>query len=330
MARLKNRYLNDFDFVLWVMQGQAVDEKWSLEPKSNDFEEAVRIVKEAQRRRPALNPEEKRMIMRRVRQSYQEKRLKTPVMQGFKYAVLSLTVVLCALGIVKIMNRGSVEETVAMVQFVAPEGCVSTLDLEDGTKVWLSGGTRLSYPEHFSGDDRKVNLVGEAFFDVARVPGSSFMVESDFLGVTVKGTRFNMKTSPKPTETQSVLLVEGSVEVRMPMKEEAVILHPSELLSYHNSSYLKLEVNPDDYLGWMKDKDNVLSGVNTIHEIAARLSSYYGISVVCDRNVENIRCSGRLILSSNYLETLEVLKCVAPIKYTDDGNGTIHLKYNIQ
>ena len=51
MARLKNRYLNDFDFVLWVMQGQGVDEKWSLEPKSDDFEEAVRIVKEAQRRR---------------------------------------------------------------------------------------------------------------------------------------------------------------------------------------------------------------------------------------------------------------------------------------
>ena len=48
------------------------------------------------------------------------------------------------------------------------------------------------------------------------------------------------------------------------------------------------------------------------------------------RNVENIRCSGRLILSSNYVETLEVLKCVAPIKYTDDGNGTIHLKYNLQ
>lgn len=329
MARLKNRYLNDFDFVLWVMQGQGVDDKWSLEPKSEDFDEAVRIVKDAQRRRPALNPEEKRMIMRRVRQSYQERHLKTPVMQGLKYAALSLSVILCGLGIVKLMTHGPVEETVVMTQFIAPEGSVSTLDLEDGTKVWLSGGARLSYPEHFSGDDRRVNLVGEAFFDVAKAPGSRFVVESDYLDVIVKGTRFDMKTSPEPTETQSVLLVEGSVEVMMPMKEEAVILNPSELLSYHNCSYLKLEVNPDDYLGWMKDKDNVLSGVNTIHEIAARLSSYYGISVVCDRNVENIRCSGRLILSSNYEETLEVLKCVAPIKYTDDGNGTIHLKYNL-
>lgn len=330
MARLKNRYLNDFDFVLWVLQGQGVDDKWSLEPKSNDFEEAVRIVKDAQRRRPALNPEEKRMIMRRVRQSYQERHLKTPVMQGLKYAALSLAVILCGLGIGKLMTRGSVEETVAMIQFVAPEGCVSTLDLEDGTKVWLSGGTRLSYPEHFCGGDRRVNLVGEAFFDVAKVPGSRFVVESDYLDVIVKGTRFDLKTSPEPTETQSVLLVEGSIEVKMPMKDDAVLLSPSELLSYHNSSYLKLEVNPDDYLGWMKDKDNVLSGVNTIHEIAVRLSSYYGISVVCDSNVENIRCSGRLILSSNYVETLEVLKCVAPIKYTDDGNGTIHLKYNLQ
>ena len=135
-----------------------------------------------------------------------------------------------------------------------------------------------------------------------------------------------MKVSFDPSQTQHVLLVDGSVGVEINGHGGQVLLRPSELLSYNNDSYLVREVNPEDFLSWTGLYQNIISGVNSISEIASKISSHYHVTVRGSESVMSIKCSGKLVLFDNIYQTLDVLTYVAPISYSVSGNGEIILK----
>jgi hypothetical protein len=92
-----------------------------------------------------------------------------------------------------------------------PYGKKFKLQLSDGTVVHLNAGTSLKYPVKFiAGQQRKVFLKGEAFFDVTRDEKHPFIVNADALDIRVLGTHFNVSNYPEDAETD-VVLVEGSV-----------------------------------------------------------------------------------------------------------------------
>ena len=82
---------------------------------------------------------------------------------------------------------------VRMIVVKTNPGMTTDLSLPDGTKVSLNSGSILTYPEIFSGNERKVMLSGEAFFDVARDEEKKFIVETlHATKVEVLGTAFNL------------------------------------------------------------------------------------------------------------------------------------------
>lgn len=90
---------------------------------------------------------------------------------------------------------------------------IRKIELADGTKVWLNKGSVFEYPENFAGDNRKVRLNGEAYFEVARQTGKhKFTVESKLMTVVVHGTIFNMKSYDQATVAETSL-IEGEVLV---------------------------------------------------------------------------------------------------------------------
>lgn len=109
------------------------------------------------------------------------------------------------------------------------------LTLPDGTKVILSPCSQLFYPERFSGSQRKVMLVGEAYLDVAKDTRHQFVVSAGQMDVIVHGTRFNVSSFPEENE-EEVALVEGSVEMRFDSEEGSVFLSPGELVKYDRST----------------------------------------------------------------------------------------------
>ena len=66
------------------------------------------------------------------------------------------------------------------------------LVLSDGTKVWLNAGSKLRYPERFVGDERQVELSGEAYFDVVHDEKAPFIVKTSRSTITVLGTEFGI------------------------------------------------------------------------------------------------------------------------------------------
>ncbi len=101
-----------------------------------------------------------------------------------------------------------------------PKGSSTTINLPDGSKIWLNAGSKLRYPQKFSHDIRNVFLEGEAFFDVAKDKDRLFLVETPDLKVKVFGTKFNVKSYPGD-QTVETTLVEGSVSIQKNLEGKA-------------------------------------------------------------------------------------------------------------
>lgn len=95
---------------------------------------------------------------------------------------------------------------------VVPRGGEYQLILQDGTKVWLNSDSKLEFPNAFVGDERRVKLAGEAYFEVAKNKAKPFRVEVDQVEVVVLGTSFNIHAYAEAVKTT---LVEGAVELKV-------------------------------------------------------------------------------------------------------------------
>ena len=93
--------------------------------------------------------------------------------------------------------------------------------LSDGSQVWLNRNATLTYPEKFEKHNRKVELKGEAFFEVSKNPGKPFIVSTSNSSVEVLGTSFNINSSSKQTE---VTVTTGKVKVTNANKSNNVII----------------------------------------------------------------------------------------------------------
>lgn len=102
-----------------------------------------------------------------------------------------------------------------IVQVRTPKGGQFQVTLSDGTKVWLNAESTLRYPSQFGGTERRVTLIGEAYFEVSKESGRSkrsFVVASNKQDIVVLGTHFNISVYPdEPLSTTT--LVEGAVNV---------------------------------------------------------------------------------------------------------------------
>jgi transmembrane sensor len=117
----------------------------------------------------------------------------------------------------------------------------SELLLPDGTKIWLNAGSRLKYPEAFSGSAREVILEGEAFFDVAPKADDPFVVHAGKITVKVLGTQFDVKAYKEDPEL-STTLISGKVQVMLnDDPEKKIVLSPREKLTVVNRKAISAE-----------------------------------------------------------------------------------------
>jgi ferric-dicitrate binding protein FerR (iron transport regulator) len=176
-----------------------------------------------------------------------------------------------------------------------PRGGEYFLVLADGTKVWLNSETTLRFPVQFASDIRRVELTGEAYFEVSRNENVPFIVSSGNQQVKVLGTQFNISSYP---DNQSILttLVEGSVEVSLEGNPaEKTMLKPSEqsYLSMNESQILKRNVDVAQYVAW-KDGRFVFQD-QMLEDIMKTLSKWYDVQVVfTNEDDKKLRFTGNL------------------------------------
>lgn len=97
---------------------------------------------------------------------------------------------------------------------IVPRGGEFSLELADGTRVWLNAESRLRYPVAFTGKERKVEMEGEVYFEVAKNKEKPFIVTVNGVDIRVLGTSFNVSAYQ---EEVVATLVEGKVQLKKVM-----------------------------------------------------------------------------------------------------------------
>lgn len=131
------------------------------------------------------------------------------------------------------------EEPVEFIEIRTNPGMVATVNLPDGSKVWLNSRSYLKHPQKFTGDTRNVEMEGEAYFSVQKDKSKKFIVNTPFnLKAEVLGTEFNMEAYKESNKVVTTL-VSGSVRLSFQNKdntEETMLMKPNDEISYNSKT----------------------------------------------------------------------------------------------
>lgn len=187
-----------------------------------------------------------------------------------------------------------------------PNGGQYQLTLADGTKVWLNAGSSLKYPVAFTGAERNVELIGEAYFEVAKNKYMPFKVHSGKQTVEVLGTHFNISAYADDDQIRTTLL-EGSVKVSA--GRAFIIIKPGSQARTTKDSEAITAFTPVDageVIAWknglfqFKDAD--------VQTVMKALSRWYNVRVTYDGAVTSKRFSGKIYRNVNVAQVMEILK----------------------
>lgn len=253
MDNNKNKGDTDFDSLLRKAEALGHDIK---EMESIDAQEAYR------------------RGMAKVR-TQQRQQLRNHLM---RYAAfLTLPLLLCSLVLSYLYFHN--EEVMQYAEVRSAAGTVIRYELPDQSVVWLNAGTTLRYPVSFHKENRKVELDGEAFFEVKANSDRPFHVNTiSGLSVYVYGTSFNVNAYQDENKIETVL-EKGKVDVIVPTREATVKLLPGERLLYNKQSgeIIHEEVNVYEKTAW---KEGKLVFRNTeLKEIFKTLSRRFNVDI---------------------------------------------------
>ena len=134
----------------------------------------------------------------------------------------------------------------AVNRVFTPRGGEYSLELSDGTNVWLNADSELRYPVRFKGDCREVEITGEAYFEVAKNADRPFVVYADGMKIRVLGTSFNVRAYEN--EKRQTTLIEGSVEVAYGSQQVKIV--PGQQVMLSENRLVVREVNTWIDTGW--------------------------------------------------------------------------------
>ncbi|MFH7019190.1 FecR family protein [Flavobacterium sp. FlaQc-47] len=200
-----------------------------------------------------------------------------------------------------------------------PTGGQYNIVLADGTKVFLNAVSAIKYPTQFNGNQRIVELEGEAYFEVAKNKNKPFIVKSSNQAIEVLGTHFNVHAYENETVVKTTLL-EGSVAVTS--KNQKAILKPgqqSNVADNVNKIAIR-EVDTQAAIAWKNGRfkfDNA-----DLKSVMKQLERWYGIKVEYRGDVSDVRFNGGTFMNKNLSEVLKVLE-LSNIKFKVEGKTII-------
>lgn len=226
-----------------------------------------------------------------------------------------------------VMNdREPAEEMVTYEEFTTPSGQRAMVKLHDGTTVWLNARSTLRYPNHFAREERKVELDGEAFFDVEHNEHKPFVVSTEKLDIKVLGTKFNV-FAYKGREEFNTALLEGSVKVYERMNEEkALFMNPNECVELKDNKLVKRPMGNTDFLLW---KEGIYAFDDVpFEDIIKKFELYYDIVITVNNSkLMKYKFSGKFRQRDGVESVLRTLRKVYYFTYIkDEENNNIIIR----
>lgn len=208
-------------------------------------------------------------------------------------------------------------------EVLVERGQKATVVLPDGSKVWLNSATSLTY--NYEQEVRKVDLEGEAYFQVAKDPDKKFIVHCNDMQVEALGTIFNVKGYNNDGFVR-VSLLEGSVKVYN--ETNSSILKPNESLAFDkkDKTFLLSEVKDSREIDFWR-RNMLYFRSATLEDIAKTIERMYGVTVLFDdEEIKSIPFSGS-IQNSSLSNVFHIISLTYPISY-QINNDIVTIKKN--
>ncbi len=210
-----------------------------------------------------------------------------------------------------------------------PKGGKFQLTLSDGTKVWLNSSSSLKFPVVFNGNERKVELHGEGYFEVAENKQKPFKVDVAGRGeVEVLGTHFNVNAYADEASLNTTLL-EGSVKVKVGSKSKPLMLAPGQQARIFPNGELKTtsDVNLEEVVAWKNGKFHF--GESTDMETVMRqIGRWYDVEVEYSGNFSGKHLGGTISRDVNASKVFQMLELTGIAKFRIVGKKVLVVAQN--
>jgi transmembrane sensor len=212
------------------------------------------------------------------------------------------------------LHPGQVQNTQLTNSLATPRGGKYPVTLSDGSRLWLNAASSVSYPAVFTGNERRISISGEVYFEIAsaKTPGPNyqkpFIVEVKDRNMTVEvlGTHFNLNAY-LDEEVVKTTLLEGSVKVAAGNSNH--VLSPGEeaRVSKNGSIVVTKDVNIESILA---RKEGILQTKNnTLGTVMRDIGRWYDVEIIFeDEKAPSLSLSTTLNLANNLLNNIEAIE----------------------
>jgi ferric-dicitrate binding protein FerR (iron transport regulator) len=225
-------------------------------------------------------------------------------------------------GVLRYANGKNNNQKLIYNKVTVPKGSdVVYLQLSDQTKVWLNAESSIRYPVAFSDDERKVEITGEAYFEVTKSQKSKFIVSKGNMNVVVLGTRFNVNTYDNESNIK-VTLLEGSVKVQLEKAEKTIKPGQQAVLNKTNIDVLN-DVDLGAVMAW-KEGRFVFNNTN-IQLIMRQMERWYDLDKTQfeSEGVKQMAFNGAISRYNNASKVLELLEEAGALHFKIQGKKVI-------
>ncbi len=225
-----------------------------------------------------------------------------------------ITIIKADSGAIAYMRTG---DNVQYHTLSTPRGGQFQLTLPDGSKVWLNSASSIRYPTAFTGSERKVEMTGEGYFEVAPDAAKPFTVKAGRLDVHVLGTGFNIMAYADENAIRTTL-VSGSVKVTA--GDATTVLTPGVQASLTPEGQTFKTFRPDlsEVLAWKNGQFRFnRTGIKNIMRQVAR---WYDVDIRYEGNVDNIEFQGILSRKVTAKALLETLEATGEVHFRIEGD----------
>lgn len=207
--------------------------------------------------------------------------------------------------------------TDSYIKVIAPSNQKMALTLPDSSKVWLNAGSTLCYQKRFC-NNRKVILEGEAFFDVEKKAHSPFRVYFNDAFVEVKGTEFDIKSTPIQA---SISLFSGKIDFVADGKEK-ISMKPLECIIYTLQGQKIMKKTIDTEYDWRSDEYKFID--KPLEELIRFINEYYHVHLKMNNlSNEQYLFTGSIKKTETLTNVLEKICLTMNLSYKEDGDSII-------
>jgi ferric-dicitrate binding protein FerR (iron transport regulator) len=276
--------------------------------------------------KPELDKDTASRIYANIRAKTSSEKKATPAIslwkRAMRWAAIFVLPILSALGAYYFASNGTFSNNTPVV-IATSAGEKAEITLADGSRVWINSSSSITYDSRFNRRERRVQLTGEAYFEVAENERRSFIVETDEMDIRVQGTNFNVRSHAED-EQVSVVLLEGKVKVSTPT--QAMILTENQRATFSRTTHQLTTdyVYASNFTAWKRG--HLFFSNQSFEEIARTLSRAFGVEIrFASEELKTIRFSGTLC-NRSIRNALDILILTSPMRYEMSGT-VIELHY---